>query len=65
MIGNQIELNDIKPYEIKIAKCGAVCLVWIASPGEYGTYEIRRYNQNIYSTNLLLEEMKKYNELVK
>lgn len=65
MIGNQIEIKDLKTHEIEIAKCGLLSLVWVTSPGYYGTYEIKSNGKNIFITNSLAEAIKKYNELVK
>lgn len=33
---NRICIEDIKSYEIIIAKCGALCLKWIVSPRRSG-----------------------------
>lgn len=65
MIGNKIEIKDLKSHEIEIAKCGLLCLVWVTTPGYYGVYEIRSNGKNIFVTNSLAEAINKYNEYVK
>lgn len=63
--GNKIEMQDIlKTYEITLAKCGWLELIWIASPFGNGKYEIRSNNETIYETMFLSLAMQRYNDIV-
>ena len=64
MNGNKIHLKDIGYYEVEIAKCGLLRLVWITSPLYGNKFEIRSNGEKIHETNYIWESIKKYNELV-
>lgn len=61
--GNKISVKDLKTYEITIAKCGWLELVWIASPLGHKHYEIRSNNELIYQTSFLMQAMQRYNDI--
>ena len=63
---NKINHDDLlKHYEITLAKCGWLVLVWLAYPGNNcGKYELRSNGEKIFETNYLFEAVTKYNELV-
>lgn len=63
---NKIDISQMKSYEITIAKCGALVLKWITSPGKYGKYELYAGNsaQPIYETHSLQMAIEEYNKHV-
>lgn len=63
---NKIDISQMKDYEITIAKCGALVLKWITSPGKYGKYELYAGNaaQPIYETQSLQAAIEEYNKHV-
>ena len=63
---NKIDISQMKEYEITIAKCGALVLKWITSPGKYGKYELYAGNSEtpIYETHSLQEAIEEYNKHV-
>lgn len=63
--GNKIEMQDIlKTYEITLAKCGWLELIWITSPIKHKHYEIRSNGELIYQTSFLTQAMQRYNDIV-
>lgn len=64
---NRICIEDIKSYEIIIAKCGALCLKWIASPkGGRNRFELYT-GASIFPvivTASLFEAVEEYNKRV-
>lgn len=62
--GNKISLQDVKAYEITLAKCGWLELIWIASPLGYSRYKIRSNNETIYESMFLTHAMQRYNDIV-
>ena len=63
-VGNKVEVADIGAYEITIARCGLVELIWIASPFGYSKYEIRSKKETIYETMFLTHAIEKYNKII-
>ena len=64
MKGNKIDIKQIGVYEIEIAKCGWLRLVWFAHPENGSWYEIQSNGQKVFETNLLRDAAKRYNDLI-
>lgn len=64
MMGNKLDIRKIGTYEIEIAKCGWLRLVWFADPKRGNRYEIQSNGEKIFETNYLWLVIAKYNELV-
>ena len=66
MIGNKINIKEIKSQEITIAKYGLLELICIVYPQmEYMSYELRTNDRVILETGSLSKAISKYNELAK
>lgn len=61
-----IDVKQIAVYEIEIAQCGWLRLVWFADPRPYAgnRYEIQSNGEKIFETNYLWEAVEKYNEII-
>ena len=64
MAGNKINIREIGNYEITIAKCGLLSLVWITSPKGFNRYEVRSNGGLLLATNYFWEAIMHYNDLV-
>lgn len=65
MKGNKIDIKQIGAYEIELAKCGWLRLVWRAVPGGMlSRYEIHSNGEKIFESDYLRDAANKYNELV-
>ena len=63
MSGNKIDINRIGTYEIEIAKCGWLRLVWLANPTCENWYEVQSNGEKVFKTMNLKIAIEKYNEL--
>lgn len=61
---NLISPKDIGTYEITIAKCGALRLIWFANPYRGNKYEVRAGDETKVETNYLWHAIEIYNVLV-
>lgn len=63
--GNKVDIKAIKQYEITIAKCGLLHLVWIADPiSNCSKYKLFSGDEKIFETNYLWLAIEEYNKLV-
>ena len=61
---NLISPKDIGTYEITLAKCGALRLIWFANPYGGNKYEVCAGDEKKIETNYLWAAMDVYNALV-
>lgn len=61
---NKINIKDVGTYEITIAKCGALRLIWLANPYKGNKYEVHAGDEKILQTNYLWMAVDVYNDLV-
>jgi len=61
---NLISPKDIGTYEITLAKCGALRLIWFANPRGGNKYEVYAGDEKIVETVFLRQAIGIYNELV-
>lgn len=60
-----ISKKELPIYEIQIARCGMIRLIWHADPkGINNRYEIRSGDEVLSSTPFLEIALKEYNQLV-
>ena len=63
--GNMITRESIHCYEVQIARCGKIRLIWHADPkGINNRYEIRSGDETLSSTPFLEIALSEYNQLV-
>ena len=64
-IGNKIDKEEVKTYEITIAKCGLLSLMCEVDPkNEIFFYKIKASSEKIFDTYALSTAIRKFNELV-
>jgi len=61
---NKIKYENVGTYEIIIAKCGALRLIWFANPRGGNKYEVYAGDEKIVETVFLRQAIGIYNELV-
>lgn len=64
-IGNKIDKDEVKTYEIKIAKCGLLSLMCKADPkNEIFLYTLETPRKILFDTYDLDAAIRRFNELV-